>query len=75
MLLPGAQWPPLLAWYDACQAFVLSCLHAMLLPLPACSEPTSGLDARAAAIVMRAIQNVAKSNRTVMVTIHQVGVP
>ena len=35
-------------------------------------EPTSGLDARAAAIVMRAVKNVSLSNRTVMVTIHQV---
>ncbi len=34
-------------------------------------EPTSGLDSRAAAIVMRAIKNVAKTNRTVICTIHQ----
>mmetsp|Transcript_1495 Transcript_1495/g.1998 ORF Transcript_1495/g.1998 Transcript_1495/m.1998 type:complete len:552 (+) Transcript_1495:2-1657(+) len=34
-------------------------------------EPTSGLDARAATIVMRSIQNVAKSGRTVICTIHQ----
>ncbi|MEW5297917.1 MAG: hypothetical protein WDW36_001095 [Sanguina aurantia] len=34
-------------------------------------EPTSGLDARAAQIVMRAVRNVARSGRTVMVTIHQ----
>lgn len=31
----------------------------------------AGLDARAAAIVMRAVRNVANGNRTVMVTIHQ----
>lgn len=31
----------------------------------------AGLDARAAAIVMRAVRNVALSGRTVMVTIHQ----
>jgi ABC-type branched-subunit amino acid transport system ATPase component len=42
-------------------------------PLPRLQdEPTSGLDARAAAIVMRAVKNVSLSNRTVMVTIHQV---
>jgi hypothetical protein len=34
------------------------------------AEP-AGLDARAAAIVMRAVRNVALSGRTVMVTIHQ----
>jgi ABC-type multidrug transport system ATPase subunit/ABC-type multidrug transport system permease subunit len=34
-------------------------------------EPTSGLDARAASIVMRSIQNVARSGRTVICTIHQ----
>lgn len=32
---------------------------------------TVGLDARAAAIVMRAVRNVARNGRTVMVTIHQ----
>ena len=31
----------------------------------------AGLDARAASIVMKAIKNVALSNRTVFVTIHQ----
>ena len=41
------------------------------LPDPPFSEPTSGLDARAAAIVMRAIRAVADSNRTVVTTIHQ----
>jgi ABC-type multidrug transport system ATPase subunit len=34
-------------------------------------EPTSGLDARAAAIVMRSVKNVSRTNRAVMVTIHQ----
>lgn len=34
-------------------------------------EPTTGLDARAAAIVMRAVKNVAKTGRTVVCTIHQ----
>jgi hypothetical protein len=41
---------------------LLLCLMAMEL---------AGLDARAAAIVMNAIRNVASSGRTVMVTIHQ----
>lgn len=43
----------------------------LLPPHSARQEPTSGLDARAAAIVMRAVKNVARSNRTVMTTIHQ----
>ncbi|GFP80387.1 pleiotropic drug resistance protein 3 [Phtheirospermum japonicum] len=34
-------------------------------------EPTTGLDARAAAIVMRAVKNVAKTGRTIVCTIHQ----
>lgn len=34
-------------------------------------EPTSGLDARSAAIVTKTIRNVADTDRTVMVTIHQ----
>lgn len=34
-------------------------------------EPTSGLGASAASAVMRAIQNITKSRRTVIVTIHQ----
>ncbi|KAE8711890.1 ABC transporter G family member 37 [Hibiscus syriacus] len=34
-------------------------------------ESTSGLDARAAAIVMRAVKNVVKTRRTVVCTIHQ----
>ena len=40
------------------------------LPPPS-SEPTSGLDARAAAIVMRTVRNVGNSSRAVVVTIHQ----
>lgn len=47
-------------------------LTAPAPPLCPQDEPTSGLDARAAAIVMRAVKNVSLSNRTVMVTIHQV---
>jgi hypothetical protein len=34
-------------------------------------EPTAGLDARAAGIVMRAVKNVAETGRTVVCTIHQ----
>ncbi|XP_048225566.1 pleiotropic drug resistance protein 3 isoform X1 [Ricinus communis] len=34
-------------------------------------EPTTGLDARAAAIVMRAVKNVVETGRTVVCTIHQ----
>ncbi|KAL8130556.1 LOW QUALITY PROTEIN: hypothetical protein V2J09_019711 [Rumex salicifolius] len=34
-------------------------------------EPTTGLDARAAAIVMRAVKNVTETGRTVVCTIHQ----
>ncbi|KAL8527698.1 hypothetical protein ACS0TY_005515 [Phlomoides rotata] len=34
-------------------------------------EPTTGLDARAAAVVMRAVKNVANIGRTIVCTIHQ----
>jgi ABC-type multidrug transport system ATPase subunit/ABC-type multidrug transport system permease subunit len=34
-------------------------------------EPTTGLDARAAAIVMRAVKRVAETGRTIVCTIHQ----
>ncbi|KAK3002701.1 hypothetical protein RJ639_019285, partial [Escallonia herrerae] len=34
-------------------------------------EPTTGLDTRAAAIVMRAVKNVADTGRTIVCTIHQ----
>lgn len=34
-------------------------------------EPTTGLDAKAAAIVMRAVKNVGNTGRTVVCTIHQ----
>ncbi|KAJ8766367.1 hypothetical protein K2173_022426 [Erythroxylum novogranatense] len=34
-------------------------------------EPTTGLDARAAAIVMRAVKNIVETGRTVVCTIHQ----
>lgn len=34
-------------------------------------EPTTGLDARAAAIVMRAVKNISNTGRTIVCTIHQ----
>lgn len=34
-------------------------------------EPTTGLDARAAAIVMRTVKNVVNTGRTIVCTIHQ----
>ncbi|XP_010042280.2 pleiotropic drug resistance protein 3 isoform X3 [Eucalyptus grandis] len=34
-------------------------------------EPTTGLDARAAAIVMRAVKNIVDTGRTIVCTIHQ----
>lgn len=34
-------------------------------------EPTTGLDARAAAIVMRVVKNITQTRRTVVCTIHQ----
>jgi ABC-type multidrug transport system ATPase subunit len=34
-------------------------------------EPTTGLDARAAAIVMRVVKNVADTGRTIACTVHQ----
>ncbi|KAI7750120.1 hypothetical protein M8C21_024673 [Ambrosia artemisiifolia] len=37
-------------------------------------EPTTGLDARAAAIVMRTVRNTVDTGRTVVCTIHQPGV-
>ncbi|CAH2079071.1 unnamed protein product [Thlaspi arvense] len=37
-------------------------------------EPTTGLDARAAAIVMRAVKNITETGRTVVCTIHQPGI-
>uniref|UniRef100_A0A1J3CBG8 ABC transporter G family member 42 n=1 Tax=Noccaea caerulescens TaxID=107243 RepID=A0A1J3CBG8_NOCCA len=37
-------------------------------------EPTTGLDARAAAIVMRAVKKIAETGRTVVCTIHQPGI-
>lgn len=37
-------------------------------------EPTTGLDARAAAIVMRTVRNTVNTGRTVVCTIHQPGV-
>ncbi|MQM16082.1 hypothetical protein Taro_049036, partial [Colocasia esculenta] len=37
-------------------------------------EPTTGLDARAAAIVMRTVRNTVNTGRTVVCTIHQPGI-
>ncbi|GMP39474.1 hypothetical protein CsSME_00010292 [Camellia sinensis var. sinensis] len=34
-------------------------------------KPTTGLDAKAAAIVMQAMKNVAETGRTIVCTIHQ----
>ncbi|PON69592.1 ABC transporter-like [Parasponia andersonii] len=34
-------------------------------------EPTTGLDARSAAIVMRAVKNIADTGRTIVCTVHQ----
>ncbi|CAI5933279.1 unnamed protein product [Closterium sp. NIES-65] len=57
--------------------------HALFLPLsPSCSSPSissqprpfSGLDARAAAIVMRAVRNTVNTGRTVVCTIHQLSI-
>ena len=38
---------------------------------PPLIEPTSGLDARAAAIIIRVVRNVGNARRAVVVTIHQ----
>ena len=37
-------------------------------------KPTSGLDARAAAIIMRTVRNTVDTGRTVVCTIHQLGI-
>ena len=34
-------------------------------------EPTTGLDARSAAIVMRVVKNIVETGRTIVCTIHQ----
>jgi hypothetical protein len=47
------------------------CLGHATLPRPPPSAPPKGLDARAAAIVMRAVRAVGDSGRTLLVTIHQ----
>lgn len=44
-------------------------------PLVLCSEPTSGLDARAASIVMRAVRNTVNTKRTVRRGRRKDGVP
>lgn len=40
-------------------------------PVLFADEPSSGLDSRAAAIVMRVLRRVASTGRTVIVTVHQ----
>ena len=50
-----------------------SCPHSQpcCLPVRPCSEPTSGLDARGAGLVMKAVKNTVATGRTVVCTIHQ----
>ena len=50
-------------WNEELQSEMQYCIN-----VPHC---LSGLDARAAAIVMRAVRNVALNGRAVLVTIHQ----
>lgn len=38
-----------------------------------CTSVSAGLDARAAAIVMRAVRRITSGGRTVVCTIHQAG--
>ena len=52
-------------------AFYLLLLHLSLLNFALILQPTSGLDARAAAIVMRGLKRIALSGRAVCATIHQ----
>jgi ABC-type multidrug transport system ATPase subunit len=40
------------------------------VPILFCDEPTTGLDSRAAAVIMRVLRRVALSGRTVVATIH-----
>lgn len=44
---------------------------SLFTPPPPTDEPTTGLDSRAASVVMRVIRNVAATGRTVICTIHQ----
>lgn len=48
-----------------------SCLTTEKRAFQTSVAPSSGLDARAAAIVMRCIKNVSRSGRSILVTIHQ----
>lgn len=40
-------------------------------PILFCDEPTTGLDSRSAAVVMRVLRKIASTGRTVVCTIHQ----
>ena len=53
-----------------------TCVAALPRPVrppAACSEPTTGLDARAASLVMATVRATVNTGRTVVATIHQVG--
>jgi hypothetical protein len=54
------------------RAWLWRCTHtAASSYLPSCLPPQTGLDARSAMVVMRAIRNVASTGRTVVCTVHQ----
>ncbi len=53
-----------------CYVLALPCILSCCLPASS-SEPTSGLDSHAAALVMRSVRKMAGSGRTVVCTIHQ----
>lgn len=48
-----------------------ACMSTMHTPAHAQDEPTSGIDARSASILMRCIKRTAKLQRTIVCTIHQ----
>ncbi len=56
-----------------CKSFIGLCRSdwSMTISSLICYFTFAGLDARAAAIVMRSVKNVSRNGRTVMVTIHQ----
>ena len=55
-----------------CKSFIGLCRSdwSMTISSLICYFTFAGLDARAAAIVMRSVKNVSRNGRTVMVTIH-----